>query len=79
MYTCSVERALANVGVCSLLNGSVHYSSEASACEQSRAFASAEQASVYTHYDILAPFQQYITRTGLTPPWSILDGKKYLK
>jgi hypothetical protein len=44
---CSAERALAIVLVRSRLNGSVRHSSEASACEQSRALASAEQASVY--------------------------------
>ena len=44
---CSAERVLTIVGVRSLLNGSVRYSSEASACEQSRAFASAEQASEF--------------------------------
>jgi hypothetical protein len=42
---CSTERALAIVCVRSLLNGSVRHSKEASACEQSRALASAEQAS----------------------------------
>jgi hypothetical protein len=42
---CSAERALAIVRVCSLLNSDVRHSSEASACKQSRAFASAEQAS----------------------------------
>jgi hypothetical protein len=36
---CSVERALAIVHVRSPLNDSVRYCSEASACEQSRAFA----------------------------------------
>jgi DNA-binding transcriptional regulator YdaS (Cro superfamily) len=42
---CSGERALAIVRVRSLLKSSVRYSSEASPCEQPRAFASAEQAS----------------------------------
>jgi hypothetical protein len=35
---CSAERALAIVRVRSSLNGTVRYSSEASACEQLRAF-----------------------------------------
>jgi hypothetical protein len=36
---CSTERALAIIRVRSPLNGSARYSSEASACKQSRAFA----------------------------------------
>jgi hypothetical protein len=65
---CSAERALVIVRVRSLLNGSVRHTSETSTCEQSRALASAEQASVLaylTYVNKITQLKSYLQNKAL--------------